>query len=68
MLRAVFIFITGEHNFPFQPVQESTLCPVIIQSVDFRAHKFSMFFVKPEQTSGLPRLYLGKIIALRTQI
>lgn len=49
MLQAVFIFITGEHNFPFQPVRGSSICPVIIQGVDFQAHKFGIFSVKTEQ-------------------
>ena len=48
MLQAVFTFFTGAHNFPFQPVQESSICPIIIQGVDFQAHKFSMFSVKTE--------------------
>lgn len=48
VLRAVFIFITGAHNFPFQPVRGSSICPIIRQGVDFQAHKFSIFSVKTE--------------------
>lgn len=67
MLQAVFIFITGEHNFLFDLFKKHQFALLFCKVLIFRPINSACFLRKlSNQPHSLTLLSLGKIIALRT--